>query len=147
MEWTVIEGEAWTYAAADGVEVVVSDGKGAPKTAIAAGGEGVSFSLSPGRHWIAARGPATGTLERLGVLDVVPLADPVERGLLDELAALDAQLADLDATLVFQRSNSDGGEAETRSQMTGIRKARRQAEARLADYRRQAAGRSPLCYL
>lgn len=145
MEWSVLAGEAWTREAPDGAILVADNGMGGrPVTFTASGGAGFTVDLDPGRWWLAQRAAADEPLQRIGTLDVVPLADPIEVRLVQELADLDREIADLDSTLTFMRTNSTGGEAQTRSTLARIREARRQAESRLTDYRHRRAGLSPL---
>ena len=148
MEYCVLAGQAWTRDAVDGAELVADNGRGGrPIVITAAGGQGFTVDLDPGRWWIAERPDADSPLVRLGTLDVVPLADPFEVRLIEELAELDRALeGDVDAIATFQKANATGGEAETRSTMMRIREARRSAESRLADYRNRKAGRSPVGY-
>ena len=147
MEWCVLAGNAWTREAADGAQLVADNGSGGrPVVFTAEGGAGFVVDLDPGRWWLAQRAGADQPLERLGTLDVVLLADPVEVRLAQELADLDREIADLEASITFQRANATGGEAQTRSTLLRIRQMRRSAESRLHDYRQMKAGRSPLEY-
>lgn len=147
MERNVLAGEAWTMDAADGAELLADNGMGGrPVVFTAAGGEGFTVDLDPGRWWLAVRDAAGMPLRRIGTLDVVPLADEIEVRLVNELAALDREIADLEQTLTFSTSNATGGEAQMRSTLVRIREARRQCESRLNDYRNRKAGRSILGY-
>lgn len=142
MHQTIIEGDTFTCPADDGVDVVLSNGVGPELVEKAAGGAGATFARLPaGLYWLALRGPDGTT--RGGTLEVQPIADQVRVRLVEELRALDDELADLDRTVEFQKVDSNAQTTAIRTTLSSLRKQRAMAEARLADYDRKIAGRPP----
>ena len=142
--YRVLHGAAWRMAVVDGTVLVADDGSGLPVRVTAAGGEGLVLEgLRPGRYWLAMEPPG-GELERVGVLDVEPLADPYETRLVRELADLNAQIENLDRLIEYQATNSDGGESFTRATLTSVRMRRAEAERRLTGYRNRQQGVDPV---
>ena len=143
--YAILEGAPFELALADGSILTLSPGGGAvPIEATAAAGKAVVTHLKPRRYWLATRAGADAAPVRAGVLDVQPLADEREVTLANELEALDAEIARTAETLQIQETNEDSGASRTRITLASLRKQRSNAEARLGNHRRRAAGLDPV---
>ena len=143
MEYRILQGDAWTYDAADGDRVTVTDGGETTSESTAAGGAGVAFTgLAPGRYWLAlAPADATKPRVRLGVLVVEALADEKELELRREIAFLTERISKT-SSLNIQVQNIEGS-GVSRVGLPQLRRQRALAEVRLADYMRRKEGREP----